>query len=75
MPKESWKTSEHDVEMARTGVMTQAVLHKLDLTNPDIASFLELTIKVQAAMGAESRWLRGIIDDMSARINKVTPES
>lgn len=75
MPKESWKTSENDVEMARIGVMTQAAVHKLDLTNPDIVAFLELTINVQAAMGAESRWLRRIIDDMSARINKVTPES
>ncbi len=75
MPKESWKTSETDVELSRIGVMNQAVTHGLDVDDEKVKAFLEVTIQVQAAMSAESRWLRGIIDDMSIRSQNPAPKS
>ncbi len=75
MPKESWSTTDNDVEIARIGVMNQATLHGLDVDAPNVKAFLENSILVLAASNAESHWLRGIIDEMVQRNAKPAPES
>ena len=68
MGKESWKATESDISVALTGCKIQATAHGLDITDPKLMAFLEHQAKFIGTASAESRWLRGIIDDLS--INK-----
>jgi hypothetical protein len=63
MAKESWKATETDIDVALTGCKMQAESHGLDLDDPKVMAFLEHQAKVMGTASAESRWLRGIINE------------
>ena len=73
MAKESWKATETDISMALSGCKTQATAHGLDITDPKVMAFLEHQAKVSGTASAESRWLRGIIEQQRTQLNKETP--
>jgi hypothetical protein len=75
MAKESWKTTETELEIARHGCVLQAESRGIDVTEPNMASFIDNQVKVIATANAEIRWLRAIIDEMASKIHKVEPES
>lgn len=46
------KPNEATVAAVRCGVMMQAEAHGLDIDNPNVMAFLNLTVDVQAALNA-----------------------
>lgn len=52
-----------EVNAARMGIQTQAELHGLDMTDPNLLQFLEQQVVVRAQMAAETRWLRNLLNE------------
>jgi len=75
MAKVSWNASDTDINISRHGCLMQAESRGIDITDPNIASFIDNEIMVIATASAEIRWLRGIIDEMTTKIQKLEQKS
>jgi len=65
-----WEVNDNMRHTARIGLMFQVDLHGLDINKPEVKAFFDQLVETQAAMVAESIWLRGIVNDQMARLQK-----
>jgi len=56
-----WEVNDNMRQLARSGLMFQVSLHGLDINDPKVKAFIDQQVETQAAMVAESIWLRRLL--------------